>query len=239
MSWPELMEPALQEYIEERQATALRTYENDPDLLIEHVRQEDSFRTGGYGTRQVSELLQNAVDAVGAGGGTGMVELRLADGALYCANEGVGFARDGVRAVTYAFLSTKRGDEIGRFGLGFKSILGITDHPQIYSRSVSFEFNAPDTAELFAGIPNEGGRLPLLRIPTLTDPVRAAAEDPNLAELFSWGTTVVKLPLTREGDRVRKELLEFDVEALLFFKPLDRLRITVQESPGAAPQSRD
>lgn len=239
MSWPELMEPALQEYIEERQATALRTYENDPDLLIEHVRQEDSFRTGGYGTRQVSELLQNAVDAIGAAGGTGMVELRLADGALYCANEGVEFARDGVRAVTYAFLSTKRGDEIGRFGLGFKSVLGITDHPQIFSRSVSFEFNAPDTAELFAGIPNEGGRLPLLRIPTLTDPVRAAAEDPNLAELFSWATTVVKLPLTREGDRLREELLGFDVEALLFFKPLERLRITVQEAPGAAPQSRD
>lgn len=239
MSWPELIDPALQEYIEERQATALRTYENDPDLLIEHVRQEDSFRTGGYGTRQISELLQNAVDALGADGGTGMVELRIADGSLYCANEGAGFDRDGVRAVTYAFLSTKRGDEIGRFGLGFKSILGITDHPQIFSRSVSFEFNAPDTAELFAGIPNEGGRLPLLRIPTLTDPVRAAAEDPNLAELFSWATTVVKLPLTREGERLRRELLSFEVEALLFFKPLERLRITVQESPGAAPQSRD
>lgn len=239
MSWPELMDPALQEYIEERQATALRTYENDPDLLVEHVRQEDSFRTGGYGARQISELLQNAVDAVGAGGGTGMVELRLADGALYCANEGAGFVRDGVRAVTYAFLSAKRGDEIGRFGLGFKSVLGITDHPQIFSRSVSFEFNGLDTAELFAGIPNEGGRLPLLRVPTLTDPVRAAAEDRNLAELFSWATTVVKLPLIREGERLRGELLRFDAEALLFFKPLERLRITVQESPGAAPQSRD
>ena len=239
MSWPELMDPALQAYIEERQATALRTYENDPDLLIEHVRQEDSFRTGGYGTRQISELLQNAVDAVGAGSGTGMVEFRLADGALYCANEGAPFTRDGVRAVTYAFLSTKRGDEIGRFGLGFKSILGITDHPQIYSRSVSFEFNAPDTAELFAGIPNEGGRLPLLRIPTLADPVVAAREDRNLAELFSWATTVVKLPLTREGDRLRNELLDFNVEALLFFKPLERLRITVQESPGGPPESRD
>lgn len=239
MSWPELMEPGLQEYIEERQATALRTYENDPDLLVEHVRQEDSFRTGGYGTRQISELLQNAVDAVGVSGGTGTVEFRLADGALYCANEGAGFVRDGVRAVTYAFLSTKRGEEIGRFGLGFKSILGITDNPQIFSRTVSFEFNAPDTAELFAGIPNEGGRLPLLRIPTLADPARAAREDSNLAELMSWATTVVKLPLTREGDRLRKELLEFDAEALLFFKPLDRLRISVQEVAGSAPVVRE
>lgn len=239
MSWPEQMDPELRDYIEERQGTALRTYENDPDLLIEHVRQEDSFRTGGYGTRQISELLQNAVDAIGAGGGTGMVEFRLADGALYCANEGGGFTRDGVRAVTYAFLSTKRGDEIGRFGLGFKSVLGITDRPQIFSRGVSFEFNAPDTAELFAGIPTEGGRLPLLRIPTLADPVRAAAEDRNLAEMMSWATTIVKLPLTREGERLQNELREFDVEALLFFKPLERLRITVQESAGAAPISRD
>lgn len=239
MSWPEFMEPALRDYIEERQATALRTYENDPDLLIEHVRQEDSFRTGGYGTRQISELLQNAVDAVGAGGAAGMVELRLADGALYCANEGIGFTRDGVRAVTYAFLSTKRGEEIGRFGLGFKSILGITDRPQIYSRSISFEFNAPDTAELFGGIPTEGGRLPLLRIPTLTDPSHAASADPNLAEMMAWATTVVKLPLTREGERLRKELLGFSVESLLFFKPLESLRISVQEAPGAAPTARD
>ncbi|WP_181003404.1 sacsin N-terminal ATP-binding-like domain-containing protein [Microbacterium sp. CJ77] len=239
MSWPQFMDPALQGYIEERQATALRTYENDPDLLLEHVRQEDSFRTGGYGTRQISELLQNAVDAIGAGASTGMVELRLADGALYCANEGAGFTRDGVRAVTYAFLSTKRGEEIGRFGLGFKSILGITDHPQIYSRSISFEFNAPDTAELFAGVPAEGKRLPLLRIPTVADPARAADEDPNLAELMSWATTVVKLPLVREGERLRNELEKFEVESLLFFKPLDRLRITIQEAPGATPISRD
>src|SRR5690606_37800568 len=42
-----------------------------------------------------------------------------------------------------------------------------------------------------------------------------------------------------EGERLRKELLDFKLEALLFFKPLDRLRITVQEGPGLAPQSRD
>ena len=239
MSWPELMEPALQEYIEERQATALRTYENDPDLLLEHVRQEDSFRAGGYGTRQISELLQNAVDALGADGGPGMVEFRLADGALYCANEGRGFDRDGVRAVTYAFLSTKRGEEIGRFGLGFKSVLGITDRPQIYSRTVSFEFNAPETAELFAGVPREASRLPLLRVPTLADPAQAMREDRNLAEMSAWAATIVKLPLTREGDRLRRELLGFKLESLLFFKSLERLRVTVQENPGAAPTSRD
>ncbi|WP_308492288.1 DEAD/DEAH box helicase [Microbacterium terrisoli] len=239
MGWPEHMDPSLQAYIEERQLKALQTYETDHDLLVEHVRQEDSFKSGGYGTRQISELLQNAVDALGATGGSGTVELRLADGALYCANEGAAFTQDGVRAVTYAFLSPKREDQIGRFGLGFKSVLGVTEHPQIYSRSVGFEFNAPGTAELFSGIPTAGGRVPLLRVPQLADPLTAAAEDPNLAEMMQWATTIVKLPLTREGSRLRDELENFLPETLLFFKPVDKLRITWQRAVGAAAESRE
>ena len=43
-----------------------------------------------------------------------------------------------------AYLSGKRGDEIGRFGLGFKSVLAVTDAPQVFSRSVSFEFNSSE-----------------------------------------------------------------------------------------------
>lgn len=239
MSWPELMDPALQDHISERQSKALRVYEQDHDLLIEHVRQEDSFRTGGYGTRQIPELLQNAVDALGAGGGSGMVEFRLADGALYCANEGAPFEAAGLTAVTYAFLSAKRGDEIGRFGLGFKSVLGVSDQPQIFSRSVSFAFNAPETIELFAGVPSAGGRYPLLRVPSLVDVEQARREDQNLAEMMGWATSIVKLPLTREGARLRQELADFKPESLLFFKGLDRLRITLQDRPGTAAVSRD
>lgn len=239
MSWPELMDPALQDHISERQSKALRVYEEDHDLLVEHVRQEDSFKSGGYGTRQIPELLQNAVDALAAGGAPGMVEFRLADGALYCANEGAGFDTDGLTAVTYAFLSSKRGDEIGRFGLGFKSVLGVSDHPQVFSRKVSFGFNAPDTAELFAGIPSAGGRYPLLRVPSVVDVETARREDQNLAEMMGWATTIVKLPLSREGARLRAELEEFRPEALLFFKGLSRLRITLQDRPGTAAVSRD
>lgn len=239
MSWPELMDPALQDHISERQSKALRVYEEDHDLLVEHVRQEDSFKSGGYGTRQIPELLQNAVDALAAGGSTGMVEFRLADGALYCANEGAGFDADGLTAVTYAFLSSKRGDEIGRFGLGFKSVLGVSDHPQIFSRSVSFGFNAPETAELFTGIPSAGGRYPLLRVPSMIDVETARREDQNLAEMMGWATTIVKLPLSREGARLREELDDFKPEALLFFKGLSRLRITLQGRPGTAAISRD
>ncbi|WP_174845119.1 hypothetical protein [Cryobacterium suzukii] len=75
--------PALRADVEERQSIALRPYEVNPDLLEEHVGQEDSFLSGGYGTRQVSGLLQNAVDALTSSKSAGTIEFRVADGALW------------------------------------------------------------------------------------------------------------------------------------------------------------
>ncbi|WP_298743965.1 DEAD/DEAH box helicase [uncultured Microbacterium sp.] len=227
MVWSQHDTQELTGYVYEQQERALAAYEGDPDLIEEHVRQEDSYRTGGYGTRQISELMQNAVDALAAGGGPGRIEFRVAGGALYCANEGAPFAAGGLRAVTHAFLSGKRDDEIGRFGLGFKSVLGITSHPQIYSRSVSFEFNPERTHELLAGLTAPGGRLPQLRVPTLVDFAAAAAEDRHLAELGEWASTVVKLPLVREGARIREELtVGFSPESLVLLAPVAELLVS-------------
>ncbi|WP_400996701.1 sacsin N-terminal ATP-binding-like domain-containing protein [Agromyces sp. GXQ0307] len=224
----------LREYVQERQRIALRTYEVNPDLLEEHVNQEDSFRAGGYGERQISELLQNAVDALTASGSAGTIEFRMAGGNLYCANEGVPFSEGGIRAVCHAFLSPKRDEEsIGRFGLGFKSVLGVSDRPQIFSRSVSFEFNAPETAELFGGMAAPDGRVPLMRVPSLIDVDAATADDPHLAEMLTWASTVVKLPLMRDGARLRTELQEFKTQSLLFMKSVSRLNIVLTDRDGA------
>lgn len=231
---PNSADGRLREYVEERQRIALRTYEVNPDLLEEHVNQEDSFRAGGYGDRQVSELLQNAVDALTASSEPGTIEFRLADGNLYCANEGVPFSDGGIRAVCHAFLSPKRDEEsIGRYGLGFKSVLGVSDRPQIFSRTVSFEFNAPETAELFGGMAAPDGRVPLMRVPSLIDVDDAKVGDPHLAEMMTWATTVVKLPLMRDGARLRAELKEFKTQTLLFMKSVSRLNIVLTDKDGA------
>lgn len=225
---------ALIRYVEERQAAALRAYEANPDLLEEHVGQEDSFRTGGYGQRQVSELLQNSVDALTDAGKGGNVEFRIADGALYCANQGSSFNEKGIRSVCMAFLSSKRDeDSIGRFGLGFKSVLGVTDNPQIYSQSVSFEFNGAGASELFTGMQTPDGRLPLMRVPSVIDASDAASQDAHLAELMTWATTIIKLPLTRgQGKRVREELESFKSETLLFMKSVRQFNVALQSKDG-------
>lgn len=217
-------DPELQEQVRERQRVSIGNYTNDPDLLEEHVGMEDNFQAGGYGERQIEELLQNAIDRLVE---PGRVEFRLAHGTLYCANEGEPFAAAGVRAITGAFLSPKRDEQIGRFGLGFKSVLGVTDHPQIFSRTVSFGFNEPEATELLSDLPYRPARVPTLRVPSVIDAVAFAAEDPNVAEMMEWATTIVRLPLARGGARLRERLKSFDFRYLLFPDRLNQVKISL------------
>lgn len=220
---------ALKEQVAERQRISVENYRNDPQLLEEHVGMEDNFQAGGYGERQIEELLQNAVDQLSS---PGRIEFRLVDGSLYCANEGLPFGPEGIRAVTGAFLSSKRDEKIGRFGLGFKSVLGVSDQPQIYSKSVSFGFNQDEARELLSQLPYKPERLPALRVPSLLDAQSAAIDDPNLEEMFKWAATVVKLPLIRGADRLRKRLQQFDSRYLLFTENLSRIDITLRDGEG-------
>lgn len=224
----------LRAQVRDRQRITIENYTNDPDLLAEHVGMEDNFQAGGYGERQIEELLQNAIDQLSQ---PGRVELRLADGALYCANEGSPFGAEGIRAITGAFLSSKKDEKIGRFGLGFKSVLGVTDRPQILSRTVSFGFNEPEAGQLLADLPQRPERVPTLRVPSLLDPDAIAADDRHAAELMEWASTIVKLPLVRGGDRLRKRLQAFDVRYLLFPENLTRVDIVLAGSNDTAARS--
>lgn len=92
------------------------------------------------------ELVQNGADALSLSDG-GKIWIRLTPTHLYCADEGKAIDEDGVKALMFSRLSPKRGaDEIGRFGLGFKSVLGVTDTPEFFSRSGSFRFDRASAA---------------------------------------------------------------------------------------------
>ncbi|WP_291378171.1 helicase-related protein [Demequina sp.] len=229
MSW-HAADGELERRIRERQRITIEHYSRDPDLLAEHVGMEDNFEGGGYGERQVQELLQNAVDQLDV---PGRVEFRIADGVLYCANEGRPFSDDGIKAVAGAFLSSKSDDKIGRFGLGFKSVLGVSDRPQILSRSVSFGFNEPEATALLSNLDYRPSRVPTLRVPSLVDPVSLAHVDPNVASLMEWATTIVRLPLIRGGDRIRRELDKFDAKYLLFAPNLTRVDVSLADIDGS------
>ncbi|MGW9024955.1 sacsin N-terminal ATP-binding-like domain-containing protein [Streptomyces sp. NPDC055722] len=212
---------------------AIDSYRVNPNLITEHANHEESIRVGGYSNRTLLELVQNAADAMSGAAeheeGAGRVELVLDLGhqTLYCANAGRPFSRSGLTAIAHAHLSGKRGDEIGRFGLGFKSVLAVSDAPQVFSRSISFEFNSSKAKTTMASIGSTARRFPVLRTATRIDAEAEFAKDSILAELAQWATTIVRLPHASKLENLKKEIEEFRSEFLLFVNAVREVRLRV------------
>lgn len=215
---------ALEGLVDEFRDKCIRVYREDPNRVEEDAGKERGIAEGGYGRKQIQELVQNAADALQ--GSPGRVQVTLTSDALYVANEGRPFEDSGVRALLYTHLSNKTGTEIGRFGLGFKSISGISDSPQIFSRSVSFEFSREQSAQkLSEELGHQYGHadVPALRLAwtlTATSEFRA---DAVLADLAAWATTIVKVPLNRgAAEQLTDEINELD-ESFNLFAPHVRI----------------
>ena len=140
--------------------------------------------------------------------------------ALYVANEGHPITEDGVEALLYVGLSEKTDKEIGRLGVGFKSVLEVTSKPMLLSRSISLAFDSARSRKLIEEqVPGVDDDVPVMRMAEVIDPWNVLEADSDIAELMQWATTVVKLPLDRPGcdwlstalsdDGLRKEFLLF------------------------------
>lgn len=184
-------EAGLAKAIREQTDAVLAAYAADPQLVEEHAGQEREARTGGYGRRQIFELVQNGADQLEEG--AGRLQVVVTERALYCANQGKPFSPKGIESILHAYLSRKDDEQIGRFGLGFKSVLGVTSRPAVIGSAGSFRFG-PEVAERIREAVPGAGDLPLLRIAAAFDPVEVTATDPVAAELAEWATTVVVLP---------------------------------------------
>lgn len=200
---------------------ALESFRVRPELIKEQGNIEQATVQGGYGRKQLNELIQNAADAMD--GLEGRIRVVLTADALYCANEGMPFQRSGYAALLLSHSSSKRDDQIGRFGLGFKSVLQITDTPQIFSRTASVRWDKAQSESVLAAIAPGLSDYPVLRLATPVDPIEAAAKDAVLADLLTWASTVVKLPLKPNITWLSKELKDFPPEFLLFSDQIGRL----------------
>ncbi len=217
-------------YIQEQSEKTLDAYRSQPNLVAEHANHEQDTARGGYAHRQLFELVQNGADALSLSDG-GQIWIRLTPTHLYCADEGRAIDEDGVKALMFSHLSPKRGtDEIGRFGLGFKSVLGVTDTPEFFSRSGSFRFDRASASERVRDIAPDADRFPVLRLPEAIHPIREAAADPILREMMGWATNIVRLPLKPGAYRtLDKQIAEFPAEFLLFVEHVGRLVLQTDE----------
>ncbi|WP_055478912.1 DEAD/DEAH box helicase [Sphaerimonospora mesophila] len=202
----------------DQSARVLGTYRIDPGLIQEHANGERSITQGGYGDRQIYELVQNGADELQREPG-GKISVVLTGAYLYCANQGTAMTPEGADTILRMGVSRKRGGQIGRFGVGVKSVLSVTDSPQFFSRDndKSFGFDREWAEEQIRAVWPEADEVPVLRMAQPLDREKAVEADPVLADLLAWATTVVRLPLKPSHvSRLGEDLKNFPSEFLLF-----------------------
>ena len=135
-------EGRIAEFIAREAKRTLSSYRAQPRRVVEDANSEQIAAHGGYAHRQLFELVQNSADALLDSPKGRSILIRLTDGFLYCADDGEPIDEDGIVGLMFSRMSSKRNTAaIGRFGLGFKSVLGVTDSPEFYSRSGAFRFD--------------------------------------------------------------------------------------------------
>ncbi|MYC70304.1 MAG: HigA family addiction module antidote protein [Gemmatimonadetes bacterium] len=219
----------LAEYVEERRGKTLTVYQTEPERLNEDFNTEESVLAGGYRYRQVFEVVQNAADAILEGAeegdiGAARIIVRLNDSELYVANTGAPLTKEGIVALLGAHSSSKRKNQIGRFGLGFKSLLALNGKIDLFSRSVSIRF---DPLSCQQTIRNKlrlspDYLVPGLRIAEVVSFEDEARQEPQLAEFGQWATTVLRAQVNDADmkDHLHEELRNFPREFVLFL-PVD------------------
>lgn len=213
MRWKYKPNSEIARAVEETNQLNASTY-RDPGRLREDYGTEREAVESAYSRRQVVELVQNGADAIteaALNGSTngGRIEVIVTDDCLYCANQGapLTLGRGNRLNIQYSYTSDKPPEAIGRFGLGFKSVLALTDHPYIVSDSCSISFSPELTRDRLSRIDQPeihdaiaAGEYPLLRFAEVVDPesLNDGGRFSVLADL-QWASTVVVLPL-KTGD---------------------------------------
>lgn len=220
---------AVGRHIAELNERCLRAYQANDALIEENANAERIQMEGGYGRRQIWELIQNGADELLDE--RGQVEVVLTADHLYCANQGKPVTPEGAGALLSAYRSPKKGPEIGRFGLGFKSVLGVSTRPEFFSRTGSFGFDPARAKKLIEKVAPAAADVPTLRLAFPADPAAAAKEDQILADLMGWATTVVRLPLDRDtGEWLSGDLATFPAAFLVFSPHVSRLTLADRTS---------
>lgn len=215
----------MRQFIEQQREHTLNAYRAQPRLLREHVGIERTVLAGGYGYRQILELIQNSADAILEGFENrqsekciNRIHVLLSRNVLYVANTGAPLSNEGLESLLSSHSSPKRGNQIGRFGLGFKSLLSLGNRVDIFtkSRDCGVRFDPTRCREELKSEFNVI-EAPGLRLAWAID--NTTRNSDVVLSQFDWAETIVRVPISAKEAEVnlRREINEFPPEFLLFF----------------------
>lgn len=221
----------LRSLLERSNAARMAAYRNVPRDIMEHYGIEQTMLAGGYGYRQILELVQNGADAIleaseqGVHDSASRIQVLLHGEFLYVANTGAPLSEDGVEALLSSHSSPKRGNQIGRFGLGFKSLLRLGGRIDIFTRASGGLRFDPERCRREIRTIFEMEDVPSLRMAWFLE-IDESDGDPILSEM-SWAETIVRaaLPEPYALKSLREEIRSFPAEFLLFFPVSTKLTL--------------
>jgi hypothetical protein len=220
----------------------LNVYRASPQRLREDVGQESQIAQD-YRGRLVYELLQNADDAMAAGTTSACIRFELTDTDFWVANSGRALDEADIRGLCGISASKKsaqpgqkRRASIGHKGMGFKSVLEVTEAPEVFSTTVSFRFSPDDAVRGVQPLVIEGKLEQVSRAPATRFPWPADQKSAEWARMRQRGmNTAFRFPLRdkmngEQRDRLATVLRELPVTSLIFLKHIERVEVEIRRS---------
>lgn len=216
----------------------LGVYSAAPSRLQEDVSQEAQVASD-YRGRLVYELLQNADDAMAEGGSSDRVRFVVTHDSLTVANTGRALSEGDVQGLCGLGASSKvrqhgeRRASIGHKGLGFKSVLEVTDSPEVWSPSCSFGLGVERARGPIAALWAETGSPTPTAFPAMRFPeILSGDRSDEILEQFPGCGVVFRFPFHERLDEDQRQdlgalLLGLPLTAVLFLKHLDEVEVEV------------
>lgn len=200
-----------------------KTANCDPDIIrtLDHAEHNIEL---DYRGRYILELLQNARDVAMIGQTLAKVKIIIQSNRLLIANNGADFNEDGLRSICRIGLSSKTDISfIGHKGLGFKSILEITETPEIVTKFGTIYFDRELAAKKLNNQSLKAKELPLLFLPMYkSDGIKEYSE-----LLEDEYTTLIILPFKTNVsvERIREDLKQVKISSFPLLGYFDHLFI--------------
>ena len=212
-----------------------------PSRLQEDVSQESQVASD-YRGRLVYELLQNADDAMADASTMGdSVSFLVTGDELWIANTGRPLTDSDVLGLCGLGASSKidaagnRRASIGHKGLGFKSVLEVTDEPSVFSRTTSFTLGAGYARPLVHSLWRELSLSEPRAVPAMRFPARVSEASSQWETYQAEGfNTAFRFPFKDSIDdehrtAVADLLLGLPLTTVLFLKHLDEIVVRVEQ----------